>query len=120
MFVMKAAMATNSGKPVCYYRVSTPAAKASPGLALMPTAVATPPISTAVTGTIQHYLRISLRHAAGHEAADRGPKRTLHRPNHRPARPVRLGDNSIIGDVDPLAIEPDTIVSVGGFPIDVG
>jgi hypothetical protein len=64
--------------------------------------------------------RISLRHAAGHEAADRGPERTLHWPNHRPARSVRLGDNSIIGDVDPLAIEPDTIMSVGGFPIDVG
>ena len=62
----------------------------------------------------------SLHHAAGHEAADGGPERTLHWPNHRPARPVRLGDNSIIGDVDPFVIETDAIMAFVGFPIDVG
>jgi hypothetical protein len=54
------------------------------------------------------------------KAADRGPERTLHWPNHRPARPVRLGDNSIIGDVDPFVIETDAIMAFVGFPIDVG
>jgi len=40
--------------------------------------------------------------------------------NHRPARAVRLGDNSIIGDVDPFVIETDAIMAFVGFPIDVG
>ncbi len=78
------------------------------------------PTRTAAHGTIQHWRRILLHHAAGHEAADRDPQRTLHWPNHRPARPVRLGDNSIIGDVDPFVIEMDAIMAVAGFPIDVG
>ena len=62
----------------------------------------------------------SSRHAAGQEAADRNPMRAFDRPDHGSAGAVRLGDNSIIGDVDPFVIETDAIMAFAGFPIDVG
>ena len=58
-------------------------------------------------------------HAAGHEAADRGSHVVAHRPSHGSSHPVRLGDDGLIRNVDPLVIEPHAVVAVAGFPIDI-
>lgn len=58
-------------------------------------------------------------HAAGHEAADRGSHVVPHRPNHGSSHPVRLGDDGLIRNVNPLVIEPHAVVAVAGFPIDI-
>src|SRR3989440_6532142 len=62
----------------------------------------------------------SLRHAAGQKAADRNPERVFDRPHHGPAGAIWHGDDGIVGHVDPSALEPDAIMTVLGFPIDVG
>src|SRR6267142_600636 len=61
-----------------------------------------------------------LDHAAGQEAADRNPGCPFYRPHHGPAGAIWHGDDSIVGHVDPLALEPDAIMTVLRFPIDVG
>ena len=58
-------------------------------------------------------------HAAWQKAADRYPGCTLDGPNHGPPRPVRHRDDGIIGHVDPLAVEPDAVMTVLGFPVNV-
>src|SRR5438477_3376697 len=62
----------------------------------------------------------SLRHATGQKAADRNPERVLDRPHHGPTGAIWHGDDGIVGHVDPLALEPDAIMTVLRFPIDVG
>src|SRR4030095_5724490 len=64
--------------------------------------------------------RMSSSHAAGQETADRNPVGPLDRPDHGPAGPIWLGDESVVGDVDPLALEAHAIVTVLRFPIDIG
>jgi hypothetical protein len=58
-------------------------------------------------------------HAAGHEAADRGSHVVAHRPNHGSSHPVRLSDDGLIRNVNPLVIEPHAVVAIAGFPIDI-
>src|ERR1700742_347704 len=64
--------------------------------------------------------RVSSGHAAGQETPDRQPERIPHRPDHGAAGAVRFGDHGIVGPVDPFSLEPDAVVTVPGFPIDVG
>src|SRR5260221_6831133 len=61
----------------------------------------------------------ALRHAARHEATDRHPEIAAQRPYHGSAYPVRFGDDSFVGNVDPIAVKPDAIMSVGRFPINI-
>src|SRR5439155_19858797 len=61
----------------------------------------------------------SLGHAAWHEAADSHPEIAADRPHHGAADAIWFGDDSLVRDVDPLAIQPDTIMSGRGFPIDI-
>jgi hypothetical protein len=58
-------------------------------------------------------------HAAGHEAADRGSHVVADRPNHGSSHSVRLGDDGIVRNVNPLIVEPYAVVAVAGFPIDI-
>src|SRR2546429_8370202 len=74
---------------------------------------------------LERHVRVCsvLDHAARHEASDVDGitlKFWGHRPDHRPARPVRLGDNGIIWHIDPLAIETDAIMPVLRFPVGIG
>src|SRR5580704_10580165 len=65
-----------------------------------------------------------LRHAARHEASDVDPQRTaqrayVDRPHHRPTSPVRFLDHGVVRNIPPLVFNPDPIMSVLGFPIDI-
>src|ERR1700692_604112 len=48
-------------------------------------------------------------HTARHEAANGGSESSLDRPDHRPARPVRLRNHGIVGDVDPFVVDADMV-----------
>src|ERR1700731_5244770 len=58
-------------------------------------------------------------HTARHEAANGGSGRSLDGPDHRPARPVRLCNHCIIGDVDPFIVYAYAVMATPGFPIRV-
>src|SRR5439155_10748112 len=82
-------------------------------------------VSCALTYNLERHVRVCsvLDHAARHEASDVDGitlKFWGHRPDHRPARPVRLGDNGIIWHIDPVAIETDAIMPVLRFPVGIG
>jgi hypothetical protein len=61
--------------------------------------------------------RVRLGHAARHEAPDRDFTVKPHRPNHRASCPVRFGDQGVVGNIDPVVLEADSIVAVLGLPI---
>src|SRR5258708_4208908 len=54
----------------------------------------------------------ALTHAARHEAPDQDLAVKPQRPNHRASHPVRLGDQGLVGNIDPDILKADSIVAV--------
>ena len=61
----------------------------------------------------------ALAHAAGHEAPDKGSAVKPHRPHHCSAGAVWLGDQGVVGNIDPVILKADPVVAVFGFPINI-
>src|ERR1700730_9318858 len=61
-----------------------------------------------------------LRHAAGHEAADRSLTIYKPRPDHRSAVAVRLGDHGVIRNDEPLVVETNAVMAAFGIPVWIG
>src|SRR5262249_55723276 len=59
-------------------------------------------------------------HRPRHEAADRHSEIAADRPNHGATDPVGLGDDGFIGNLKPRTVDAHTIMSAGGFPVDIG
>src|SRR5262245_55869654 len=59
-------------------------------------------------------------HAAGHEAADRNPERRPDGPYHRASGAIGLGNDGVVGHLDPLALKPYAVVPLVRFPIGIG
>ncbi len=62
---------------------------------------------------------IALAHAARHEAPDQELAVKPHRPDHRASRPVRFGDQGVVGNIDPFILKADSIVAALRFPINI-
>src|SRR5258707_9315508 len=62
---------------------------------------------------------VAIGHAARHEAPDKGFALKPHRPHHCSAGAVRPGDHSVVGNVDPSALETDAVMAILRFPIDI-
>lgn len=63
---------------------------------------------------------ISLRHAAGHKAADIEPAHSVYYwPYHSPADAVGLGDYGFVGHINPLVVDAHAIVALVGLPVDI-
>jgi hypothetical protein len=41
------------------------------------------------------------------------------RPDHRHLGSIGLGDNGIVGNIDPFVIDPNAIMAVMRFPVDI-
>src|SRR5579872_2033199 len=64
---------------------------------------------------------LRLDHRARHEAADgNGVAGIADRPDHGAADAVRHGDDGVVGDIKPLAVEPYPVMTTGAFTIDIG
>src|SRR5712671_599671 len=61
----------------------------------------------------------ALAHASRHEAPDKDFAVKPQRPDHRSAGPVRLGDQGVVGNIDPVILKADSIVTVLRFPINI-
>src|ERR1700730_1040655 len=64
--------------------------------------------------------RRRLRHAAGHEAADRSLTIYKPRPDHRSAVAVRLGDHGVVGNEDLPVVETNAVMGALGIPVRIG
>jgi hypothetical protein len=60
-----------------------------------------------------------LAHPARREAPDKDFAVKPQRPDHRSAGPVRLGDQGLVGNIDPVILKADSIVAVLRFPINI-
>ncbi len=61
----------------------------------------------------------ALAHAARHEAPDEDFAVKPHRPHHRSPRPVRFGNQGVVGNIDPFILKANPIVAVLRFPINI-